>query len=93
MQFVGDAVKDLDSVTLEVSQPGRSNVTPVLRIQWDASTLGIDGAGVSRELSQGDPRIEVFHGDSSIPINPYMMEDGEEQIVAPRLREILTSNA
>ena len=92
MQFVGDAVKDLDSVTLEVSQPGRSNVTPVLRIQWDASTLGIDGAGVSRELSQGDPRIEVFHGDSSIPINPYMMEDGEEQIVAPRLREILTSN-
>ena len=93
MEFVGDAVKDLDSVTLEVSQPGRSNVTPVLKIQWDAASLGIDGAGVARELSQGEPRIEVFHGESSIPINPYMMEDGEERIVATRLREILTSRS
>ncbi len=89
LEFVSDAVKDLESVTLEVSQPGRSNMAPVLRIHWDAAALGVDGAGVAGELSQGEPRIEVFHGDSSISVNPYMMEEGEEQIVAPRLRQIL----
>lgn len=91
MQIVGDAVRDLASVSLEVHQPGRSNVTPILGIRWDAAALGIDGAGVASALSQGEPRIEVFHGGNSITVNPYMMEQGEEQIVAPRLREILTS--
>lgn len=89
MQTVGDAVRDLPSVTLEVHKPGRSNVTPVLGISWQAESLGIDGAGVAAALSQGEPRIEVFHGDSSISVNPYMMEQGEEAVVAPRLRAIL----
>ena len=93
LEFVSDAVKDLESVTLEVSQPGRSNMAPVLRIHWDAAALGVDGAGVAGELSQGEPRIEVFHGDSSISVNPYMMEEGEEQIVAPRLRQILAGHS
>jgi seryl-tRNA(Sec) selenium transferase len=93
LEFVSDAVKDLESVTLEVSQPGRSTMAPVLRIHWDAAALGVDGAGVAGELSQGEPRIEVFHGDSSISVNPYMMEEGEEQIVAPRLRQILAGHS
>ncbi|HIG16183.1 MAG TPA: hypothetical protein EYQ31_02185 [Candidatus Handelsmanbacteria bacterium] len=92
LEFIGDAVKDLDSVALEIRQPGRSNVAPVLGIEWSADRLGIDGAGVAAGLSQGEPRIEVFHGDNSIAVNPYMMEEGEEQTVAPRLREILTSH-
>ncbi len=93
MQVVGDAVADLASVTLQIHQPGRSNVTPILGIAWDAETLGLDGAGVAAALSQGEPRIEVFHGASSVTVNPYMMEEGEEQIVAPRLRAILTGHA
>lgn len=90
IQTVSDAVRDLPSVVFEVRQPGRSNVTPVLHISWSKDELGPGGAEVAATLSAGEPRIEVFHGDSSISVNPYMMESGEDAIVAPRLREILT---
>ena len=91
IQVVSDAVGELESVTLQVQHPGRSNVTPILNVEWNPTTLGVDGATVARDLQQGEPRIEVFNGANSISFNPYMMEEGQEQIVAPRLREILGS--
>jgi uncharacterized pyridoxal phosphate-dependent enzyme len=91
--IIGDAVKDLASLQLEVRQPGRSNVAPILGVSWDGETLGVDGATVARRLSEGEPRIEVFHGDTSLTVNPYMMEAGEAEIVAPRLRAALCREA
>jgi uncharacterized pyridoxal phosphate-dependent enzyme len=75
-----------------ISQPGRSNVAPQLRLRWDAGKLGIDGAGVETQLREGEPRIEVFSHAEGISIMPYMMEDGEEEVVAGRLSEIFAAS-
>ena len=90
LQTVIDAIAPLPSIHLAVRQPGRSNVAPVLHINWDPSAIGISPNEVVRQLSYGEPRIEMGGGDG-LSIMPYMMEPGEDALVAARLREILES--
>ncbi len=91
LQTIGDAIAELPSIRLSVRQPGRSNVAPVLHISWDASSIGIGPDEVVRQLSEGEPRIEMGGGDG-LSVMPYMMEPGEDARVAARLCEILMKN-
>ena len=89
---ITDVVKDFDSVTTTIRQRGRSNVAPVLEINWDVETVGISGTAVASQLSAGEPRIELNGNANGISIMPYMMEEGEDKIVAARLGEVLNSS-
>ena len=91
LQTVTDAIDSFPSIRTVVRQPGRSNVAPVLQIRWDASAIEIEPDEVARQLSDGEPRIEMGGGDG-LSIMPYMMEPGEDAQVASRLREILEPN-
>lgn len=88
LQTVTAAIAPLPSIRTAVRQPGRSNVAPVLHIHWRRSAIDIDPEEVVRQLSEGEPRIEMGGGDG-LSIMPYMMEPGEDAQVAARLREIL----
>lgn len=89
LQVMGDGATAFESVTTAVRTPERSNVAPHLSIQWDADKVGVSASEVRRLLSEGQPRIEVSGGDDGLTINPYMMEDGEAEVVARRLGEIM----
>lgn len=88
LQTVIDAVAPLPSIRTTIRQPGRSNVAPVLHIDWAASEIGIDPDEVVQRLSEGEPRVEMG-GGGGLSVMPYMMEPGEDVLVAARLREIL----
>ena len=92
LRVITDAVKDFDSVTTTIRQRGRSNVAPVLEINWDVETVGISGTAVASQLSAGEPRIELNGNANGISIMPYMMEEGEDKIVADQLGAILNSS-
>ncbi|MDA2930080.1 hypothetical protein MYX84_09065 [Acidobacteria bacterium AH-259-O06] len=93
-------VKKVSAVSTEVLQPGSlSNRSPRLEIKWDGSSLGISGEEVYEQLLNGDPRIILAratggYGEgmekSSVQIMPWMMQSGEEKIVASRLYEVLS---
>ena len=89
---ITDAVKDFDSVTTTIRQRGRSNVAPVLEINWDVERVGSSGTEVASQLSAGEPRIELNGNANGISIMPYMMEEGEDKIVADQLGAILNSS-
>ena len=90
LEVIGGAVNELETVETAVNEhTGRSNVAPGLNVTWDPEAVGLDGAGAAGGLSSGEPRIEVFHGERSVQFNPYMMEAGEEEVVARRLRQVL----
>ena len=91
--MIADTVSAFDSVTISIRTPRPSNVAPHMTIRWDEERLGMSPAEAKQQLSRGEPRIEISGGKDGLTINPYMMEDGEERIVAPRLREVLTSQS
>ena len=86
---ISDAISHIPTIQTEVRQRGRSNVAPTLSIRWDGEAVGITPVEVRKKLSEGTPRIEMPGGRDGLGIMPYMMEPGEDRIVARRLREIL----
>jgi hypothetical protein len=99
LQHIESRVQDLPSVTTEYLQPvDLSNRSPRLRIHWDAGTLGITGTELAARLDAGTPRIVVHDSSgvrpsqmaSSLIIMPYMMEAGEEPIIADAIYDGLT---
>ena len=99
LQHIETRVKGLPSVTTEYLQPeDLSNKAPRLRIHWDAAQLKITGTELAARLDAGSPRILVDGGSgvrpdkmaSSITIMPYMMDPGEDSIVADAIYEGLT---
>jgi uncharacterized pyridoxal phosphate-dependent enzyme len=93
LQHISNEITQIPTVKAEVNSPGRSNVAPTLSIRWD-SQLKINGAELKQQLDEGSPRIWVpLSRGGGISIQPYMMQAGEEQIVARRLKELLSAAA
>jgi hypothetical protein len=44
---------------------------------------------VGKRLSSGKPRIELANRENGISVMPYMMEEGDAEIVADRLRFVV----
>lgn len=93
LERIRASVADLPTMASTIQQPGIANVAPTLYLSWDAGALGHAPEQVRRALWEGDPRIAVFSTDDGIRVMPYMMETGEDAIVARRLHEVLTTPA
>jgi len=90
LETIRQAVADLPSVTTCVEQPGLSNHSPKMTISWDPAVLHVTPAQVHQELIDGDPCIYTHLTSDGVQVNPYMMEAGDDEIAAKRLREILS---
>lgn len=87
---IESASKQVQGVSTEVTIPPIANHTPLLTISWDQSRINISQENFREKLRNGDPSIEVMgSGDNGINITVFMMEPGQEEIVAARVQEEL----
>ena len=93
LDCIDAAVRAIPSVSTSIRQPGLSNVAPNLVITWDAATLGHTSAQVFSALWEGEPCIRLHATDRGVTVNPYMMEDGDAEIIAKRLSALLSAPA
>jgi uncharacterized pyridoxal phosphate-dependent enzyme len=100
MQTVENRLKPIKGLQFEYVEPqGLSNKATRLRIRWDAAEVGITGTELEKRLNDGTPRImtEPATGRrpdmmaSSITLMPYMMDPGEDRILADALFKILSN--
>ncbi len=88
---IAAAVKNIKTVKTETFVPEIANAVPHLRIVWDEKALGMTPAEVSEKMRSGEPSIEVRPGArEALEIGVWMLEPGEDEIVARRLREVLS---
>jgi L-seryl-tRNA(Ser) seleniumtransferase len=72
--------------------PGRRPGTiPRVYVEWDAATLDLTVQELVDKLYAGDPPIAVGRLDGVLVLNPQTLDWGEEQIVADRIVELLSS--
>ncbi len=96
VEVVQRAVAGIRSVEAEPFVPKIANAVPHLAITWDATDLGLSRAEFVEALRDGDPRVEVRPSRSDDPkleIGVWMLEPGEDQIVARRCAEVLATAA
>lgn len=105
MEHIAKRVSAIDGVTATVHEPkGLDNHSPGLSIRWDTDKIGISGEQLSHTLFTTEPRITVAGGggygrrdpnasptETGISITAYMMQPGEDNIVADRIHEVLSA--
>jgi L-seryl-tRNA(Ser) seleniumtransferase len=100
-------LKGLASVVTEIAVPPVANHVPHLLIRYSQEELKISPRNVMAELRRGSPAIELNPSTGStrgasagipadvntIVVGVWMLQPGEEMIVARRLREVLEKAA
>jgi L-seryl-tRNA(Ser) seleniumtransferase len=95
------AVEKIPFVKTRIFTPAIANHVPHLIIDIDPKQIGITPLQVVEELRSGTPSIELNPATgtdsrgltgtpNSIVLSTWMLEDGEEHMVAARLRSVLT---
>lgn len=94
VKIVADSVGPIAGVKTEEFVPEIANHVPHLRITWDPSRLKVTPDEVAKRLREGNPSIELRPGAAQgIEVAVWMLEPGEAQVVARRIREVLKGAA
>ena len=100
---IAGQLKSIPTVQTQVFIPAvAANHVPHLLITYDQNRIKITGAEVMKKMREGKPRIELNPstggapasagwpgGPNTIVVGVWMMQPGEDVIVAKRLREVL----
>jgi L-seryl-tRNA(Ser) seleniumtransferase len=86
------AVSGIPGVTAAITVPEVANHVPHVQIKLDTAVTGITGTQVSQKLREGTPSIGVRPGDELL-VGVWMMQPGEDVVVARRLKEVFTKKA
>lgn len=90
VKVVADSVGPVHGVKTESFIPEIANAVPHLRITWDPGAVKITAAEAVKRLREGEPSIELRPGaKDGLEVAVWMLQPGEAQIVAKRIREVL----
>jgi len=89
---ISEALEEFKDVRTEVIVPKIANAVPHLHVSWDYKARRLSPSEMVKKLRDGEPSIEV-NPDSrqQVVIGVWMMEPGEDAIVARRMREVLAN--
>jgi seryl-tRNA(Sec) selenium transferase len=104
LDTISRRVAQVDGITVAVREPkGLSNKSPSLAISWDPGKLHVTGEEIAEEVARTKPRIALGAGGmrrgpaapentamTSIDITAWMMQPGDDKVVAERLFEVLS---
>jgi L-seryl-tRNA(Ser) seleniumtransferase len=94
---IEDALKDVPTLHSERIVPPIANRVPHTILTWDEQRVRLTPAHLTKELAAGDPPIIIGRvhgtGDKGVLVSVFVLKDGEERIVAERLRTLLMKAA
>jgi L-seryl-tRNA(Ser) seleniumtransferase len=106
IQRITSALKDIPTLKSEILIPPIANHVPHLLMRYDQERVKISPREVAKQLREGTPSIELnpstgsTEASAGIPRDPnkivvgvWMLEPGEDLIVAGRLRDVLSKAA
>lgn len=102
--LIAERVKSIPSVEARVFIPPAANHVPHLLITYDLNRIKVSATEVMQRMREGTPRIELNPstgggpasvglpgGNNVIVVGVWMLQPGEDEIVARRLQEVLRS--
>lgn len=102
--LIADAVKSIPTLKAQIVVPAAANHVPHLLIRYDQQRVKISPLDVAKQMRHGNPSIELNpatgsrHASAGLPsdentivVGVWMLQPGEDRIVAGRLHEVLSS--
>lgn len=90
ISLIRDSVASVPTLKTSTMVPEIANHVPHLQLKWDEATVKATVPEVIKQLREGEPSIEVSPmSKEELVIAVWMLQPGEAQVVARRLRTIL----
>ena len=86
---ISQVLEGLPGVSTEIIYAERSHTLSSLHVTVDEATVGQNAEQVNDALDAGTPRIRANASGDNVVISAYTLREGEERIVANRLKEVL----
>ena len=99
--LIAKQISTIPTVQTQIFIPEIANHVPHLLITYDQNRVKITGTEVMQKMREGTPRIELNPstggapasaglpgGPDTIVVGVWMLQPGEERIVATRLQEV-----
>mgnify|MGYP000379606135 CR=1 FL=1 len=86
-----EVLQGLDGVRVSIEHDPIKHHVPTVVVRLNSESNGVDPQKLLGDLLEGDPRVFVTYdrGDDSVAINPINLRDGQAEVVAARLLELL----
>jgi L-seryl-tRNA(Ser) seleniumtransferase len=93
VKVIAAAAGTIKTVETETVIPPVANHVPHLRIRWDQSKLALTGTEAMARLRTGKPSIEAcpMTDKEALVIGVWMMKPGDAEVVARRVKEVLSA--
>jgi L-seryl-tRNA(Ser) seleniumtransferase len=98
---IAEVLVEVKGVQTQTFVPEIANHVPHLAVEWDSQLIRLAPGDVVEALLSGDPSIEVAGSymwgthppvkKEGITVSVWMLQPGEHQIVAQRLKEVLSA--
>jgi L-seryl-tRNA(Ser) seleniumtransferase len=92
-EAIRSGVAPVPGVKAEIFVPEVANHVPHVKISWDAAAKGLTPNEAVNALRAGEPSIGTRSEGDALVIGVWMMQPGEDKIVARRIREVLQATA
>jgi len=91
-ELIRSSATAVKGVKAEVFVPPVSNHVPHIRISWDGGDEAA-AAAVVKAMKDGEPSIVIRNEKETLVVGVWMMQPGEDKVVARRLRQALEKKA
>ena len=88
-EAIRSGVAPVPGVKAEIFVPEVANHVPHVKISWDAAAKGLTANDAVNALRAGEPSIGTRSEGDALVIGVWMMQPGDDKIVARRLRQVL----
>jgi uncharacterized pyridoxal phosphate-dependent enzyme len=95
LEYISAAITKIPGVSTEYSVPDVANHVPHMQINWDPKRISASPDDISKSLRHSNPSIVIGaseHG-AGLEMNSFMLQPGEEKIIAEKLTQTLKAHA
>src|SRR6267378_1902084 len=93
LDSISAEITRITGVSTSFSVPDIANHVPHLEIHWDPRHISLEPADAVRQLRSGKPSIVLASNESGLIMNSFMLQLGEEKIIAERLTQLFRAHS
>jgi seryl-tRNA(Sec) selenium transferase len=95
LEYISGVITRVPSVSTQFMVPDVANHVPHMIINWDPRRVSASPAQISTALRQSKPSIVIEPAEQAdgLSMNSFMLQPGEERIIAARLAQLLQNHS
>jgi uncharacterized pyridoxal phosphate-dependent enzyme len=93
LESISAQITRIPGVTTTYSVPDVANHVPHMDIKWDPSHISLDPRDASKALRGGKPSIVLESNPNGLAMNSFMLQPGEEKIIADHLVQLFRAHS